>query len=76
MNYYVNYKEPVEEIFTFDATYTSLDIGVYENTVYLEIADRFGYRLSYTPNVGELEELIKVLQFLKDKTTLEHFRQG
>ena len=75
MNYYVNHLES-EQIFTFDSTYTSMDIGVCEDIIYLEIADRFGYRLSYTPNVGELEELIKVLQFLKDKTTLEHFRQG
>lgn len=73
MNYYVNYKEPVEEIFTFDATYTSLDIGVCENIIYLEIADRFGYRLSYTPNVGELEELIKALEFLKSKAIDNRF---
>jgi hypothetical protein len=72
MNYYVNHSES-EQIFTFDSTYTSIDIGVCEDIIYLEIADRFGYRLSYTPNVGEVEEMIKVLEFLKSKTIDNRF---
>jgi len=72
MNYYVNHLES-EQIFTFDSTYTSMDIGVCEDIIYLEIADRFGYRLSYTPNVGELEELIKALEFLKSKAIDNRF---
>lgn len=66
-HYYNTFSEDLEEWFNFESHFYFLELGIYENNVYLLISDIDDYRMSYELSTEEIDNVIEALQHLKSK---------